>query len=135
MKKILVVDDKQSVTELYRKIIEADGRYEVFTENLGSHAVETARSCKPDLVILDVMMPDMLGSEVAAALRADPALAHTKVALVTAMLKGNEEKNANEATGGNRMFGKPISRKDLFSVINKSLGRALETADTTYDNH
>jgi CheY-like chemotaxis protein len=135
MKKVLVVDDKQSVTELYRKIIEADGRYEVFTENLGSCAVEAARSCSPDLVILDVMMPDMLGSEVAAALRADPALAHTKVVLVTAMLNGSEEKDANEATSGQRIFAKPISRKDLFSVINQSLCRPLETADTTYDNH
>jgi CheY-like chemotaxis protein len=112
---------------------------------MGSRAVETARSCKPDLIILDIMMPDMLGSEVATQLRADPALAHTKVVFVTAMLKEHEEKKASEATGKQRIFAKPITRKDLFSVINQSLGRPLEstastdsndkTNDKTYDNH
>jgi CheY-like chemotaxis protein len=138
MKKILVVDDKHSVTALYRKIIEADGRYEVITENLGSRAVETARKCRPDLIILDILMPDMLGSEVAAELRADPALADTKVVFVTAMLKESEEKKANEAAGRYRILAKPISRKDLFAVIDQALGSPLDTPDpdiTTFDKH
>src|SRR5450631_4816986 len=121
MKKILVVDDKHSVTTLYRKIIEADGGYEVFTENIGSRAVETARKYRPDLILLDILMPDMLGSDVAAEIRADPDLAHTKVVFVTAMLKKGEEKKANEGAGKYSVLAKPISRNDLFSVINQAL--------------
>jgi CheY-like chemotaxis protein len=138
MKKILVVDDKHSVTTLYRKIIEADGRYEVFTENLGSRAVEAARKCRPDLILLDVLLPDMLGSEVAAELRADPALADTKVVFVTAMLKESEEKKANKAAGKYRIVAKAISRKDLLSVINQALGCPIDSPDstiTTFDCH
>ena len=138
MKKILVVDDKPSVTALYRKIIAADGRYEVFTENRGSCAVEAARKCHPDLIILDVLMPDMPGIEVATELRADPALADTKVVFVTAMLTVGEEKKANEIAGKCHIFAKPINRKDLFSVINQALGCPIDSPDstiTTFDCH
>jgi two-component system sensor histidine kinase/response regulator len=138
MKKILVVDDKQSVTTLYRKLIEQDGRYEVFTENVGSRAVETARQCRPDLILLDILMPDTLGSEVAAEIRADPALADTKVVFVTAMLKASEEKKASQAGGGYRILAKPISRQDLFLAINQALASpvgSLEENDTTFDIH
>jgi CheY-like chemotaxis protein len=138
MKKILVVDDKQSVTTLYRRLIEADGRYEVFTENLGSRAVETARQCRPDLILLDILMPDILGSEVAAEIRADPALADTKVVFVTAMLKPSDEKIASATGGSYRILAKPISRKDLFLVINQALAcpaGSPEETDTTFDIH
>jgi CheY-like chemotaxis protein len=133
MKTILVVDDKPSVTALYKMRIEADGRYEVFTENLGSRAVEAARKCRPDLIILDMLMPDMLGSEVAAELREDPALAHTKVVFVTALLKASEEKKANEAAGRYRVIAKPISSKDLFSAIDQALG-SPDSNTTTLDH-
>jgi CheY-like chemotaxis protein len=85
------------------------------------------------------MMPGMDGIEVATGLRADPALADTKVVFVTAMLKESEEKKANEAAGGKvHIFAKPINRKDLFSVINQTLGCPIESAHsniTTFDCH
>jgi CheY-like chemotaxis protein len=142
MKKILIVDDKAAVTTLYRKIIEADGRYEVFTENIGGRAVEAARKCRPDLIILDILMPDMLGSEIAAELRADPALAHTKVVFDTALLQRGEEEKASEAVGGYMIIAKPISSKDLLSAIDLALGSQLgfpigypDSNSTTFDQH
>ena len=138
MKKILIVDDKAAVTTLYRKIIEADGRHEVFTENSGGRAVEAARMCRPDLIILDILMPDVLGSEIAAELRADPALAHTKVVFDTALLQRGEEEKACEAVGGYMIIAKPISGKDLLSAIDLALGSPVGYPDsnrTTFDQH
>ena len=124
MNTILVVDDKPAFTTLYKRLIESDGRYAVFTENKGSCAVEAARKYRPDLIILDILMPDMLGSDVAAELRADPALLHTKVIFVTAMLRQNEVQKANESIGGHTIIAKPTSGKELFLAIEQALGSA-----------
>lgn len=122
MKTILIVDDKPGVTRLYRQYLESAGGYKVFTENQGSCAVATVRKCHPDLVVMDILMPDMLGCDVAAELREDPALAHIKVIFVTAMLKEHEVEKANGPIGGQRIIAKPINGKDLVSAIEQELG-------------
>ena len=122
MKTILIVDDKPAVTSLYRRNLELAGGYEVFTENSASCAVETARKCSPDLIIMDILMPDMLGSEVVAKLHEDPALSHIKVIFVTAMLKENEVREASEFNGWHNVVAKPIGGKDLVSLIEHEIG-------------
>lgn len=119
MKRILVVDDDPSNTLLVKLILESVGIYEVFTENRGSHAVKAARECHPHLIFLDIMMPDMLGNEVVALLREDPALRHIKVVFLTAMIKKGEETKS----GNNMVIAKPISTKELVAVIEQELGQ------------
>ena len=68
-KRILVVDDETSITRLLKMNLELIGNFEVREENSGAHAIEAAREFKPDLILLDVMMTDMDGGEVAAALK------------------------------------------------------------------
>jgi len=118
VKRILVVDDEPSNTLLVKLMLESVGIYEVFTENRGSLAVQAARECHPHLIFLDMMMPDMLGNEVAAALREDLALRHIKVVFLTSMIKKGEEK----ISGKNMVIAKPISTKELVAVIEKELG-------------
>lgn len=122
MKTILIVDDNPAFTTLYRRILELDGGYVVFTENKAVLAVEYVRKCRPDLIMMDILMPDMLGSDVAAKLRDDPTLEHTKVIFVTSMLKESEVAKANESAGGHRIISKAISGKDLLLVIEHELG-------------
>ncbi|MCM2288871.1 MAG: response regulator [Sulfuritalea sp.] len=113
MKTILVVDDNPAMLDLTRQRLESASAYVVFTEARGSHAVETARHCKPDLILLDILMPGMLGSEVAAALHEDPALTHIKVVYMTSMLKaGDEQKSGNET-----VIGKPVHTADLLAIV------------------
>ena len=69
--RILVVDDEPSITRLLKLNLEQTGRYEVRVENLGARAYEAAQEFMPDLVLLDIMMPDMDGSDVAASLKED----------------------------------------------------------------
>jgi CheY-like chemotaxis protein len=121
MKRILVVDDEPAITRLIKLNLEATGHYAVFTENRGSRAIETARQYQPDLILLDIMMPDMLGSEVAAALQEDATLSHIKVVFLTAMLK-KDEARVGEAIGGQRIIAKPLSTDELIKVIEEVLG-------------
>ncbi len=70
-KRILVVDDEPEFTNLLKLSLESHGYYEVREENDAEHARAAAREFDPDLVVLDIMMPEMDGSEVAAALKED----------------------------------------------------------------
>lgn len=113
VKTILVVDDDPATIELTRRRLESTGAYAVFTESRGSCAVEAARKCKPDLILLDILMPDMLGSEVAAAVHEDPALTHIKVIYLTSMLKAGEEQKSGE----NVIIGKPVRTEELLAIV------------------
>ena len=123
VKRILVVDDDPAMTQLTRLRLEATGVYEVFTENRGSRAVEVARECRPDLIVLDVMMPDMLGNDVAEAFHLDPALQHIKVVFLTSMMKRGEERRSGQAI----VMAKPIDAGELIATIEREL--AQETSN------
>lgn len=96
-KKILVVDDEGGMTRMLKRNLEATNRFEVRTENSGGAAVKAAREFLPDLILLDVMMPDMDGGTVAAKIKEDKTLAHTPVIFLSAIVKKEE----TQATGGN----------------------------------
>lgn len=113
MKRILVVDDDAAMTLQVKLKLGSTGLYEVFTENRGSFAVAAVRKFMPDLILLDILMPDLLGSQVAAAVHEDPALTHIKVIYLTAMLREGEE----QKSGANMVIGKPISTEELLAVV------------------
>src|SRR5256885_16108032 len=120
-KRILVVDDEPSITRLLKLNVEQTGKYEVREENFGAQAYDAAREFRPDLVLLDVMMPDMEGSDVAASLKEDPSLRKTPVVFLTAAVK-KEELGAPEGKIGGRMYiAKPLNVKGVIGVIEKML--------------
>jgi CheY-like chemotaxis protein len=122
-KRILVADDETSITRLLKLNLERTGNYEVREENLGARVFEAAQEFKPDLILLDVMMPDMDGGDVAASLKQDPALRKTPVVFLTAAVK-KEELGAPEGKIGGRMYiAKPLNVKGVIGVIEKTLGK------------
>jgi CheY-like chemotaxis protein len=122
-KRILVVDDDPAITRLVKLNLERTGHYEVQTENLGLRAIEAARHFRPALILLDVLMPGMLGSEIAAQLQADPELRPIKFIFLTgAITKGEEERSAGQI-GGHTFVAKPFSADELCRVVEEHLGR------------
>ena len=105
-KRILVVDDEPGVTRNLKLTLESGGGYEVLSENHAANALTAARIFRPDLILLDVMMPDMDGGDVAARLRADPLLRDTPIIFLTALVS-NEETDGHEMLSG----GRDISRQ------------------------
>src|ERR1041385_1981538 len=88
--RILIVDDEESFTRLLKLNLEVGGAYRVRSENHAPHAVAAAKEFMPDLILLDVMMPEMDGGDVASALQADPELKHIPIVFLTAAVKKEE---------------------------------------------
>jgi CheY-like chemotaxis protein len=121
-KRILVVDDEVALTRMVKLNLERTGNYEVRTENHGPNAIGAALEFKPDLILLDVMMPGMTGDEIAAELREHPALCHIKFIFVTAIVTKGETDNMGANIGGNLFLAKPIKAQELISAIEQVLG-------------
>ena len=121
-KRILVVDDEPALTRMVKLNLERTGNYEVRTENQGSKAVEAAREFKPDLIFLDVMMPDMSGDEVSAQLKEDEELSQIKFIFMTAIVTKDETESMGSNIGGNEFLAKPVKTDELLATIERVLG-------------
>ena len=121
-KRILVVDDEPALTRMVKLNLERTGNYEVRTENQGSKAVQAAREFKPDLIFLDVMMPDMTGDEVSAQLKEDEELSRIKFIFMTAIVTKDETESMGTNIGGNEFLAKPVKTDELLATIERVLG-------------
>lgn len=123
-KRILLVDDEAGLTRMMRRNLEATGRFEVQEVNMPTIAVKTAQQFRPDLVVLDVMMPEMDGGDVAAAFADDPQLAQVPIIYLTAIVSKNEVKPTGSVIGHHIFLAKPVKHDDLLACIDGQLGVA-----------
>ncbi len=116
-----MVDDEVGFTHLVKLNLEKDGRYEVRIENHGAKAAETAREFLPDLILLDIIMPDKDGGEVLAELQQEASLRGTRIMFLTATvsIKGVEEHNGT--IRGMPFIAKPVEPKKLIKRIEEVL--------------
>ena len=121
-KKILVVDDEASLTRMLRKNLEATGKYEVKEENSGAQAYASAKQFQPDMILLDVMMPDMDGGAVAAQIQDDESLKHIPIVFLTAIVQKEEAEDTGSNIGGRTFLAKPVKLDDLITCIENKLG-------------
>ena len=121
-RKILVVDDEQGITRMIKLNLERTGDYEVRTENSGKLARQVAIEFRPDLIFLDIMMPDLSGDQVSGLLKEEPELKETKVVFLTAIVTRDETANGHNRIGGQIFLAKPVNTKDLIYTINQVLG-------------
>jgi len=119
--RILMVDDEPAITRMAKLNLERTGNYHVRTENHGKLAIPAAREFKPDLIILDVMMPDMGGDEVAAQLKEDPALSDIKIIFMTAIVTHAETDAVGHTIGGQVYLAKPANTEEMIATIEKVL--------------
>ena len=120
-KRILVVDDEPALTRMVKLNLERTGNYEVRTENQGSMALQAAREFKPDLMLLDVMMPDMSGDEVSAQMKEDEELSRMKYVFMTAIVTKDETEAMGSNIGGNEFLAKPVKTDELIATIERVL--------------
>ena len=121
-KRILLVDDEETITRTVQLFLEAGQRYEVRMVNDPRQALLQAVDFRPDLAILDVVMPHMDGGEVAAGLRAHPGLEELPVIFLTALVKEAELGRQGKTIGGYPFLAKPVEPDDLVALIEKTLG-------------
>ena len=119
-RRILIVDDDPESTHLVKILLERAGGYLVFEENSSAKAHQTARVFRPDAILLDIMMPETDGAEVAAQIESDPELRSTPIIFLTALLTEPEIK-AGLRIEGHRSLAKPINIPELIDRIEESL--------------
>ncbi len=123
-KKVLVVDDEVDVTELLAYHLKAKG-FLVETVNNPTRSIGLARTFLPDLVVLDVMMPELNGIQICRMLRADPKLKRVPVIFLTAKAEENDRIQGLE-TGADDYLCKPFSTKELVLRVQTILRRVAE---------
>jgi len=119
-KTVLVIDDNRNVLELMKEHLLDLGVKPILADN-AQQGIDTARRRKPDLLLLDVMMPEMTGGEVAAALKRDPETAHIPIIFISGLIDADDMGTKTE--GSYRTLSKHLSADALMS----KLGECLET--------
>lgn len=121
-KRILIIDDERGFTEMVKVNLEATGHYEVCVENNSPDAIGTARTFRPDLILLDFIMPGMDGADVAEALRGDPLLNWIPIIMVSAIVSSREARSDGTFfSGGQIMLAKPVTVPNLLRCIEAQL--------------
>ena len=113
--RVLIVEDNELNMKLFHDLLEASGMTILQTRN-GIDALEVAKRERPDLIVMDIQLPEMSGLEVTAKIKSDPDLAPIPVIAVTAFaMKGDEERI--RAAGCEAYLSKPISIDRFISTI------------------
>jgi two-component system, OmpR family, response regulator len=121
LKRLLLVDDEEPFTRLVKLNLEETGRYTVRIENDGAKALATAREFAPDLILLDVIMPDADGGEIAARIKADSALKTVPIIFLTAAVSQKELDGPSGMIGGRMFIAKPVNKRSLIELIDQQL--------------
>ena len=124
-KRILVIDDEATFARLLKLNLERCGPYEVVTAQRGQQGIDAAKQSRPDLVLLDMIMPDLDGSDVAQRFEADADLRDVPIVFITAMVSsGDDDAAAVGRIAGRRCISKPVSMEEILACIEEQLGRA-----------
>jgi CheY-like chemotaxis protein len=118
-KRILLVDDEKSLTSLLKLNLEETGNYEVRVENWAEDALQAAREFKPDLVLLDIIMPRLPGGNVAAQIDADPELKGTPIVFLTAAVRRHQVEENEGIICDHPCLAKPASLEEVIVMIEK----------------
>jgi len=122
MKKVLIIDDEEDLTFFVKANLELAGDYEVNIANSGKEGLKIAARYKPDLILLDIMMPHMDGFEVLERLKNTPKTTSIPVIMLTA--KGDEDSKVKSATLYNECYiVKPVQIEFLKAKIEEVLER------------
>ncbi len=118
-RRILLVDDEVGITRALALYLEENGNCDVRVENAGSRALATAREFRPDLIFLDIVMPDADGGTLAAEMKADPMLRGTPIVLLTALVSRHQTGGASMQIGGHPFLAKPVDPDTVLAYIEK----------------
>ncbi|MBI2853389.1 MAG: response regulator [Chloroflexi bacterium] len=119
-KKILLADDEDTVRSLIAATIRDDSQYVLLEARDGKEALEIARREKPDLILLDIVMPGLTGFDVCQQLKSDPATKSISIVLLTALSQESDRETGRRA-GADGYFSKPFSPIALLRKAEEAL--------------
>lgn len=119
-RKVLVVDDDAEIVELISDVLSRDGRYEVKTASSGYEAGIATQEFRPDLILLDYMLPDVNGNVVCRTIKKNPEFENTKIIIISGVVK-QEEIDQLLKSGAEGFVKKPFSITELNDKITATL--------------
>ena len=119
--KILIVDDEESFARLVKLNLEETLQFEVLVESRGEHAVAAAKTFRPDFILLDIVMPDKDGGEIAQELKLDQDLKNIPVGFLTALVRDYEVSPKGDSIAGYPFIAKPVTVKQLIAFIRNNM--------------
>jgi CheY-like chemotaxis protein len=119
-KRILIVDDESGFTRLLKLTLEGTGKFIVREENDGRKALVAAQAFKPEIIFLDIVMPEVDGGDVAKEIRADPVFASTPIIFLTAIASKKEEEDGKHINGY-PFISKPVSLETIVACVESNL--------------
>jgi len=122
VKRVVVVDDDDDMRQLMCLLL--SDRYEVSTANNGARGLEVVRAVRPDLLVLDLLMPIMHGFEVCQRMRADPELKNIKILISSSKSYAHDVRTAVEETGADDYIVKPFEVTEFNRRVDTLAGSA-----------
>jgi CheY-like chemotaxis protein len=126
LRTILLVDDDAFSTRILKTLLERTGRYVVSLENESTHALDAAVRLRPDLVLMDVVMPGVDGRTLAYQMRADPLIKETPIVFLSGIVP-KESANPHRMLGEFPVVPKPVHIDEVIQCIEENLCRKDET--------
>jgi len=120
-KNILIIDDDEDFCKLVKKNIEQSGEFVVYIAINGEDGVKLARGVKPDLILLDIVMPEMDGTDVASQIRNDKDIKDIPIVFLTAMVREEEANSQSSLTRGYSLLAKTVTVGELIICIKKNI--------------
>ncbi|MDD5006181.1 MAG: response regulator [Candidatus Omnitrophica bacterium] len=125
-KKVLIIDDEENFCKLVKKNIEQTGEFEVYIATNGEDGIRLAIEIKPDLILLDIVMPGMDGSDVISLIRDDKSIKDTPVVFLTAIVREEEASSQASFTRGYSLLAKTVTVGELIACIKKNARRYVQ---------
>lgn len=124
-KTVMIIEDEEDAAELFAEMMRVSG-YRVVKTSKSAPAIEMMKAEKPDVILLDIMMPEVSGIDILRQMRRDPALAPIPVVVVTAKGMPADIKNGMEA-GASTYLTKPVGFLDLKEAVERAIGNQPAT--------
>jgi len=120
-KRILIIDDEEEFCNLVKKNLEQTGEFEVYIATNGDDGIRSARNIKPDLILLDIIMPDMDGTDVASLIKNDKSIKNTPIVFLSAIVREEEASSQPSFTRGYSLLAKTVTVGELIACIKKNV--------------
>ncbi|MFA6358898.1 MAG: response regulator [Candidatus Omnitrophota bacterium] len=120
-KRILIIDDEEDFCNLVKKNIEKTGEFEVHIATNGDDGIRLAIEIKPDLILLDIIMPGLDGGDVVSLIKNDKRIEGTPVVFLTSLVREEEAGSQSSFTRGYSLLAKTVSVGELIACIRKNV--------------
>ncbi|MDD5505474.1 MAG: response regulator [Candidatus Omnitrophica bacterium] len=120
-KKILIIDDEENFCNLVKKNVEKTNEFEVYTATNGDDGIKLIKEIKPNLILLDIIMPGLDGGDVVSLIRSDNSIKNTPIVFLTSLVRKDEDGSRAGFTKGYSLLAKTVTVRELITCIKQNV--------------